>query len=139
MPCVLLGPMHGPARPTARETGARGAGRGRVTETTLAHGCKPWPAGPSTRPRMVRLADQLAQALRQLRSRRDVQLPERLAQVVLHGARADEQLGGDLAVGTAIGREAGDLRLLRRQLVEGGGRPLSCVLAGRLELDPRAL
>src|SRR5207253_11067936 len=81
----------------------------------------------------------LSQFLRELRSRGHVQLPERLAQVVFDGARADEELGGDLAVRVAIGRETRDLRLLRRELVERVGGPLSCMLARRLQFDPRAL
>ena len=59
--------------------------------------------------------------------------------MVFDGARADEELGGDLAVRVAIGRETRDLRLLRRELVERVGGPLSCMLARRLQFDPRAL
>src|SRR5438309_11635174 len=81
----------------------------------------------------------LSQFLRELRSRGHVELPERLAQVVFDGARADEEWGGDLAVRVAIGRETRDLRLLRRELVERVGGPLSCMLARRLQFDPRAL
>jgi hypothetical protein len=62
-----------------------------------------WTIGRSGRAR--RLADNsLSQPLRQLRSRCHVQLSERLAQVVFHGARADEELRGDLAVRVALGR-----------------------------------
>jgi len=42
-------------------------------------------------------------------SLRDAELAEDLAQVVLHGAGADEQPGGDLPVGQVPGRHPGDL------------------------------
>ena len=45
-------------------------------------------------------------------SRADPQLREHLAQVVLDGARADEQLAADLRVGVPLRGEPGDLRLL---------------------------
>ena len=47
----------------------------------------------------------------------DVELAEHLAQVVLDGARADEQLRADLRVGVPVARQPRDLELLRRQLV----------------------
>ena len=62
-----------------------------------------------------------------------------LAQVVLDRARADEQLRGDLAVRVSLRHEARDLRLLRRQLTQGVDGAFASVLAGRLQLDARAL
>ena len=67
------------------------------------------------------------------------ELAERLAQVVVDGARADEQLGRDFRVGGTVGRKAGDLRFLRGQVVTRLDGPFARVLAGRLELDPGAL
>src|SRR5712671_2483083 len=51
----------------------------------------------------------------------DAQLAEDLAQVVLHGAGADEQPGGDLRVGQVPGHHPGDLRLLRREHLRAAG------------------
>ena len=67
------------------------------------------------------------------------ELAERLAQVVVDGAGADEQLRGDFLVGGAVGREAGDLCFLGGQVVARLDGPFAGVLAGRLELDPGAL
>ena len=50
----------------------------------------------------------------QLAARADVELGEHLVQVVLDGARADEQLAADLRIGEAVAGEPRDLRLLRR-------------------------
>src|SRR3954447_4803400 len=47
----------------------------------------------------------------ELRARVDVQLGEHLVQVILHGAGADEQAGGDVGVGRAVAGEVGDLGL----------------------------
>ena len=46
-----------------------------------------------------------------------VQLSEDLAQVVLHCAGADEQLGADLGVGQAVSGQPGDLPFLGRERV----------------------
>src|SRR4051812_47809154 len=46
----------------------------------------------------------------------DVELAEDLVQVVLDGARADEQLSADLGVREAVTGEPRDLRLLRSQI-----------------------
>src|SRR4051794_36214417 len=62
------------------------------------------------------LADELA-------ARRDSELGEHVAQVVIDGAPAEEEPGSDLPVGRALGNEAGDLHLLRRQTIERAGRP----------------
>src|SRR5690349_10865887 len=51
----------------------------------------------------------------QLLARADLELGEHLAQVVLDGARADEQPGSDLRVRLPVTGHAGDLRLLRRE------------------------
>ena len=48
----------------------------------------------------------------------DVELAERLPQVVLHGASADEQSSGDLSVGLPLRSEASDLIVRRRNLIE---------------------
>ena len=42
-----------------------------------------------------------------------VELPVDLAQVVVNGGRAEEQLGGDIPVGGPGGGQPGDLSLLR--------------------------
>ena len=67
------------------------------------------------------------------------QLAERLAQVVVDGARADEQLGRDFRVCGTVGGKAGDLRFLGGQVVTRLDGPFARVLAGRLQLDPGAL
>src|SRR5918992_5706918 len=51
----------------------------------------------------------------ELVARGDVELQEDLAQVVLHRARADEELCADLRVRETVLREPGDLRLLGRE------------------------
>src|SRR3954464_15098544 len=81
----------------------------------------------------------LPQPARKLGPGLHVELAERLAEVVLDGARADEQLSGDLAVGVPLRREAWDLKLPRGQLVDRLRGPLAGMLAGRLQLDPSAL
>ena len=81
----------------------------------------------------------LEQALFELVAGLDSELAKRLAQVIVDGAGADEQLGRDFLVGRTLGREAGDLCLLRGQLVTRLDAPFTRVLAGRLELDPGAL
>src|SRR6478672_12701110 len=77
---------------------------------------------------------QLERALRELRPRLRAQLAERLAQVVLDGARADEQLSGDLPIGVSVRRKARDLRLLGRELVERVHGPLAGPLTGGQQL-----
>src|SRR6185295_11832239 len=68
----------------------------------------------------------------------DVQLGEHLAQVPLHRAAADEQLCADLRVGSSLAGQLGDLLLLRSQVGAGISAALAHLLAGRLELSPRA-
>jgi hypothetical protein len=66
------------------------------------------------------------------------ELAERFAQVVVHGAGADEELRSDFLVRGTVGREAGDLGFLGGQLVERLDGPFPRVLAGGLKLDPGA-
>jgi hypothetical protein len=58
--------------------------------------------------------------------------------VPLHGAAADEQLRADLRVGSSLAGQLGDLLLLRGQIGAGIFAALAHLLAGRLELSPRA-
>src|SRR5713101_6403200 len=51
----------------------------------------------------------------------DVKLGEDLVQVVFDGARAHEQLGGDLGVGQAVAGQPGDLGLPGGELGGGAG------------------
>jgi DNA-directed RNA polymerase specialized sigma24 family protein len=81
----------------------------------------------------------LEQVLFELVAGFDPELAERFAEVVVHGAGADEQLGRDLLIGRTVGREATDLGFLRRQVIARLDSPFPGVLAGRLELDPRTL
>src|SRR5215469_7427863 len=55
---------------------------------------------------------------RQFRARRDPELGEHLAQVIVDGARAQVQLRGDLAVAQAIRHQVDDLPFLRGELAE---------------------
>src|SRR5258708_25773332 len=64
----------------------------------------------------------------------DGELGEDLVQVVLDGARAHEQLGGDLRVGQAVGGQPGDLGLPGGQLEGGLGGALAYSLAGGPQL-----
>src|SRR4029077_3322072 len=75
----------------------------------------------------------------QVLARADAELPEHLAQVPLNGARADEQLGADLGVRAPVTGEAGDLRLLRCELVACLDRPRAHRLAGGNQLTPGPL
>jgi hypothetical protein len=59
--------------------------------------------------------------------------------VVFDGARADEQLSGDLSVRVSLHREARDLRFLLSELVDRVQGPFAGALTRGLELDPRAL
>ena len=52
----------------------------------------------------------------------DSELAERFAYVVVDGARADEQLGGDLLVRGPLGREATPVRFLGGQVIARVGR-----------------
>jgi hypothetical protein len=81
----------------------------------------------------------LQQMLFELAAGLDSELAKRLAEVIVDGARADEQLRGDLLIGGTVGREARDLRFLMGQVVTRLDRPFTHVPAGRLELEPGAL
>src|SRR5262249_58057031 len=85
-------------------------------------------AGRSCR-RPVTAAD--GQRLPELAAGGEIELGEDLAQVVLDGARAEEQLGGDLRVRQARPGQPRDLGLLGREVtVRAGGAPAGA-LAGR--------
>src|SRR5690242_18195101 len=75
----------------------------------------------------------------ELSARADTELREHLVQVVLDGARADEQQGGYLRVRASLGREPGDLRLLRGELVDRLDGTLAHRLAGGRKLALSAL
>ena len=64
-----------------------------------------------------------------------VELAECLAEVVVDGVGADEQLRGDLSVGGTVGGEAGDLCFLRGEGIAGLDGPLARVLADGPEFD----
>src|SRR4249919_1158540 len=85
---------------------------------------------------LVRLADALPD---QLRPRRDLELPEHLVQVVLDRLRAEEELRGDVLVRLPLADQAGDLQLLRRQLVDRARISSTHCLAGRTQLGTRPL
>src|SRR5260370_19380459 len=63
-----------------------------------------------------------------------VELGEDLVQVVLDGAGAHEQLGGDLGVGQAVAGQPGDLGLPGGELGGGIGGALADALAGGQQL-----
>ena len=64
----------------------------------------------------------------ELAARVDAELGEDLVQVVLDGARADEQLGPDLGVRQAVAGQPGDLGFLSSQFfIPGGGSALGAV------------
>lgn len=67
----------------------------------------------------------------QLAPRCHVELPEDLAEVVVHCARAEEQPSGDLAVGGALGGQERDLRLL--------GGEVAASVAGSYNTAPPAI
>src|SRR6185437_8607887 len=69
----------------------------------------------------------------------DTELREHLVQVVLDGARADEQQSGYLRVRAPLGREPGDLRLLRGELVDRLDGTFAHRLAGGRKLALSAL
>src|SRR6516164_3942207 len=66
----------------------------------------------------------------------DAKLAEDLAQVVLDGAGADEQPGGDLPVGQVLGDQQRDLLLLRSEHLRRFGAAWAGLLAGRAQLGP---
>jgi hypothetical protein len=79
------------------------------------------------------------QRLRELSSGADAELGEDLAQMPLHGARAEEEPGADLGVGEPVAGQLGDLALLRGQIVARLDSSLADPLARRLQLSEGAL
>src|SRR6267378_3043663 len=63
-----------------------------------------------------------------------VELPVDLAQVVVDGGRAEEQLGGDVPVGGSDGGQPGDLSLLRGEPRAVPAGAFHGVLAGGCQL-----
>ena len=53
----------------------------------------------------------------ELFARGDVELPEYFVQVILDGARADEQLLADVGIGEAVARKLSNVRLLCRKFI----------------------
>src|SRR5918994_1079311 len=70
----------------------------------------------------------------QAHARADLELGEHLLQVPLDSTGAKEQPGADLRIGKTVAREAGDLLLLRRELVARLHRALAHPPARRHEL-----
>ncbi len=66
----------------------------------------------------------------ELAAGRDAELGEHLVEVVLGGSRADEQLGADLGVRATLGRQPGDLGLLRREPSRASS-PCACARSRR--------
>src|SRR5262249_59930314 len=64
----------------------------------------------------------------------NAELAEDLAQVILDGAGANEQPGGDLPVGQVPGHQPGDLLLLRGEHLHGPGAARTGPLAGGAQL-----
>src|SRR6516162_1936024 len=91
-------------------------------------------ANLATRPhpgvRLCRVAAAVGQRSPELQARADLELGEDFAQVVLDGARADEQPGADLRVGQAVAGQAGDLGLLGGERVTRFNSALAGGLAG---------
>src|SRR5688500_17933626 len=93
----------------------------------------------STRPGLHGRDFSHRQRVAQGSARADPELGEHLLEVPLDGARAEEELGADLRVRASFARQAGDLLLLRCQLVPGVVAPLAHLLARRAKLVPGAL
>src|ERR1700739_4957250 len=89
------------------------------------------PPGGSAQRHGVRVARQDAA---KVAARGDVELGEDLAQVVLDGARRQEQPGADLGVREAVAGQLGDLGLLGSQLEHRGDAALAGGLAGGPQL-----
>src|SRR4051794_30715715 len=107
-----------------------------------ARGIPGQPPGPSRTHRRlggrgfpVRATEGIVQA----HARADLELGEHLPQVPLDCAGAEEQPGADLGIGKTVAREAGDLLLLRRELVARLDRALARPRARRHELAAGAL
>ena len=77
--------------------------------------------------------------MRELAARADAQLGEDLAEVVLGGARADEQVGSDLGIRQPVPGQPRDLGLLSSQLDSGFDGALAGGLPGGLQFAARSL
>ena len=127
---VARGRSVAPRRDGSADPRSRGAARRRLTRLAVD------PRAPNAgATRRVSCRESPAE----LAARADVELGEDLAQVVLDGARADEQLRADLGVRAAVAGEPGDLRLLRRERVARLGGALARRLAGGQQLAAGAL
>src|SRR3954470_9835271 len=125
---------------------ATSADRWRVSVAPGARPSRPWnpwptPGSSRTRGRLggrgfpVRATEGIVQA----HARADLELGEHLPQVPLDCTGAEEQPGADLRIGKTVAREAGDLLLLRRELVARLDRALARPRARRHELAAGAL
>src|SRR5439155_417031 len=95
---------------------------------------------PTARRRTGDVARLLARAeADQLGPRGDVKLPEDFPQVVVDRPGTEEELRRDLAIRRALAHEAGDLQLLRCELVGRAGITFAGRLTARAELAPRPL
>ena len=110
------------ARPRAARGATSGTPRVAVRQAGRVHAASLRCARPRSRPGKSRAWSLVGaagvpspQRRAQLPAGADAELGEDLAQVVLDGARADEQLRADLRVRLAVGGEPGDLRLLGRE------------------------
>src|SRR6476620_3531538 len=92
-----------------------------------------------TKLRLGRGPVRLEDVARELCPRLHIELPEDLAEVVFDGARADEELRGDLDVRLPLRDEPRDLCLLRREVVGRLGGPFASVFARCAELDACSL
>ena len=79
------------------------------------------------------------QCVRQLPPGTDAELGEHVAQMPLHGPRAEEEPRADLRIGQPVAGEPGDLPLLGGQIVARFDRPLAHLLARGLKLLTGAL
>src|SRR3954469_16406213 len=96
---------------------------------------KAWWRPPATEPSRSRAAPRAGRGdrgrgvvvqdpARELGAGRHAELPEHLAEVVLHGAGADEQPGSDVPVSFPLADQCGDLGLLRGELLRRTDLPL---------------
>jgi hypothetical protein len=97
-----------------------------------------WPSGTFGALGLAELAVRQTSA-NQLGARRDPELGEHLAQVIVHGARTQVQLRRDLAVGQAVGDKPGDLEFLRGEPGQREGVAPAGGLAGGAQLGLGAL
>lgn len=93
--------------------------------------------GPEAAGTTMRLVD--AGEVSQLPARGEAELAEDVAQVGVHRARAEEQLGGHLRGAGAVGDQPGDVQLLQRELVRRLRGAASGVLARGAQLTRRAV